>query len=704
MAGYNGAVAAERTSAALRGRLIAWRGRSSDHGESPPAAPRPPLLSLERADLIAYGAIALLFLATAVPFVLARAEGATAGLGGLPAASVWEPVGRALAIDREGLRPVPFGAGPTSPLWTWILAVPYKLVGWTGLPIGALAKAFGFLAAALAAAGLYNLALLSTGRRWPGALAVGLIALDPALAFDRVSGGETTVMIALAAFSMLALVQKRLMLLSWLLAAHALARPDGAVLALLVILTLAVGRLWNGGRLSDSAESDLRELGLVALPTAAALGAWGLYGIATAASPLPFARGAASLGAVRALWSGFLGEQPAFASGFALVLAAALLGAGFLYWRRWGVAGAALALMPLAVAMAALWAPTPSVGRWGYDGWRQVEPMLPWCALALAVALATAGEVIWERQAARGTAAPLGLPMGRLLAVVPLLLWLLNGLPPWLRAPSDYAWGAHTIAELPLAAADWLAENAPEEARIGLLPGAEPVRGNAERQTLALPPLNREHLEDLRELDLEYIIAEPGSVASGWARARETMRFELPAAEGRAARMLSVFQLDWRAPQIDRSQPILLRFDGYQVLDALDVGNGTSETRHFYAATTPGTRVSGEARLLVGWLADDGRAQEIGRGAESFVLAARPGQDMVLGVRYDGASRGVLRLEVDRESFEWRLRDCGSTLCEDAFVVPGGFVKSAAPRVSVTFGGAAGGRIATYHYWAFVRG
>jgi hypothetical protein len=116
------------------------------------------------------------------------------------------------------------------------------------VPIGTVARLLGWALAALAAAALYNLALRATGRRWPGALALGLVALDPVLAFGRVAGSEAPLVLATGALALLALVAGRTTLAAWLLAAAALARPDGLLLVLLLLLALVAERLWRGRR------------------------------------------------------------------------------------------------------------------------------------------------------------------------------------------------------------------------------------------------------------------------------------------------------------------------------------------------------------------------------------------------------------------------------------------------------------------------
>lgn len=257
-----------------------------------------------------------------------------------------------------------------------------------------------------------------------------------------------------------------------------------------------------------------------------------------------------------------------------------------------------------------------------------------------------------------------------------------------------------------MAAGALVAENTPPTARIGLVAAAVAARATAARTAVDLPVLTEGSQQLLRDYGIDFVIAETESAVSRWGRAREVERLSSGAIGSTHARALALYRLDWQMPEGDRAQPLAIRLDGYSVLDAVDIGDPGSETRHFYAATTQGLRTRGEGRLRVGWITDDGRSQETGRGGESFTLGARPGRDLVLAVRYDAATRGLLRVEVEREPIDWRLRDCAASLCEDAIVIPGGLVKGPSLRVTVTFGtlpGAPPGRVATYHYWAFAR-
>lgn len=707
MATERSAVRARPSGAAYVEALRAWRAIAA-RSFNREGADRP-LVSTARADRFVYAGTAAAFLLTAVPFWLASADGVTPGPDGIPAPRLWDALGRARGLVLEGPLPLAPGTGPFSPLWTWMLAIPYGLLGWMGLSTDFLAKLFGWLAALGAGIGLYNVALTATARRWPGVLALALLALDPTLAFGRVSGSEAPLFAALTAFAGLAAVRGRTTVLAWLLAAIVLTRPDGALVVVLAALVLAIELLWRGGQLSREPEQELGILLRVVLPAAAALGVWALYSLATSRSALPplWPTGADAAGGpaavARALWNGLLSLHPSFATGFAAATLAAWGWLGAAFVRVWGTRGLFPTLIPATMILSAGAGGPPGVEAWSYDATRLVEPALYWLDLALAIGLAAAGSFIWRRSGAGMPAALRSSAMERVVACLPLLFWLLSGGLLWLRATSDYAWGARNVAELPFAAGRWLAANAPPGARVGLGDGAEAVRGSATQPTrdvLSTPDARAV----AQEQGLLYLVAFEGTGAAEWPMAREVLRLGTLQETALPSTQLAVYRLDWSLARLEDAVPGTLNLAGYEVVDALDVGDDASETRHFYSSPSRGRALRVESAAPIGWLEDEGRAQAVGRGAESFQLAARPGQDFVVAVRYDNRARGTLRFTVGADTAELRLRDCGYRLCEDAaVVVPNSRVRGPSARVDVALVNGPAGYLATFHYWSLAR-
>jgi hypothetical protein len=659
-----------------------------------------------------YLAAGLLFALAALPFALARAEGFAPGLTGIPAPGVYDSLGRAISIVREGPLPDGFSRGPVSPLWTWLLAVGHLATGWGGLPVAALAKLLGFAAGLVGALVLYNLALRATASRWPGIVALGLIALDPALAYGRVAGAEAPLFFALGATAVLALALRRYRLLAWLMAALALTRPDGVLVVAALTALVAVAMLRRAGS-GDGPRADVVLAALLGLvgPALAATLLWSLHGLIVgepSASPLRALGAGPTVGGLAATWNSWLSGHPLVGSFFVVLT---VVGAGWStlhLGRLWGTAG----LAPLLLALVPLYslsttAELPAAG-WSYDVRRIGEPALPWLAFGVALALSAAGAVIWETM--RGVPARLrGLPLGRVIGLLPLSLWALTALLLWTRLPSDFAFGARNVAEAPLALSAWIAQNTPANARIAYAPGAEPVRALANRVVRELPvPLQGgAHpgalREALRARGFAYLAAYRGSTYAAWPQAREIARAASNGNVALPSPEIALFRLQEDLPKVEATEPRSLELIGYTVVDRLDVGAGASETAHLYQSPGRGALVRAESPATGGWFEDDGRAQEAGRGSESFTLQARQGRDLLLAVRYDAASRGSLRVELGGQSHELSLKECPTPLCEDVLLLPAERIGGPFVRLTTSFVGTPGARIATYHYWSIVR-
>jgi hypothetical protein len=281
------------------------------------------------------------------------------------------------------------------------------------------------------------------------------------------------------------------------------------------------------------------------------------------------------LARVGALWSGFLSAHPSFASGFVVATLAAWVWGAVTFVRAWGTRGLFPTLLPIAILLSVAANGPAAPERWGYDAARLAEPALPWLALSLALGLSTAGEFIWRRS---GPGMPLFArrwPLERVVACLPLLFWLLSGVLLWVRVPAEYAWGSRNVAELPQAAGRWLAANAPRSARIGLADGSEAVRSSSPRSTRQLLATGDARVV-AQEQGMLYLVAYRGTPAASWPMAREVLRLGTPRNVALPSPELSVFRLDWSVARLEQREPAALNLTGYQVIDALDVGDDAS--------------------------------------------------------------------------------------------------------------------------------
>ena len=664
----------------------------------------------------------------ALPFILVPVDGALAGLAGLPSPGIWDNVGRAQTLARGAIWPIAPGNGPSSPRWTWMLAIAFAPIGWTGLSIAVVARVFSFLAGTLVLLAFYNFARSAKGRRWPGVIAIALILQDPVIAFGRVSGSESPLFTVLIVIACLALLHGRLALLRTLLVLLALSRADGAIFFATIGVVLAAELLWRDGRLSSDIQHDLVALARVVGPAVVGLLLWSLYQLVATGEATPHLwSGSDALGrqlgvqiSATSLWNGLLGQHPSMASGFFVVTVATYVWASWLLFRRWRIRGILPFLLPIVTILGVLPEVPPLAKVNGYDARRLFEPALPWLSFCLAVTLSVAGEFMWNRTRP-GLGPQLAIlerwPTARVLSVLPLVFWLLSASIGWIRATNDYAQGASAIAELPIAAGRWIAANTPPGARIGIVSGAEPARTSAQRDMRALPiaePGRRRELSWMtaRDYDLDYAIVYRGANPPVRPIGVEIVRLSASPRGGvLPSNEISIYRIDAGLPQLDPVRPLLMSTVGYTILDSIHIGDGESESRHFYASAigVRGPVVSGESSGPTGWIRDTGRLHEVTRGAESFNLTAVPGQDLVLGVRYDNLSRGILRVNIDEgvgEIVEWRMRDCGVGLCEDALIIPGGRIGAPSIRVTVAFAilpDAPTVQIGTYRYWSMVK-
>ena len=176
-------------------------------------------------------------------------------------------------------------SGSTAPLWTLLLGALFRLVGSEPL----FAKAAGS-AAALAAAWLAaRLTLEWTADRSAAAVAGVLTALAGPLLWGALSGMEVTLAAALVTGGLLAHVTGRDLVAAALLALAVLARPESALVFVLV---------WASGSWSR------RRAALFALAFAVIVGPWVAFNLATTGSPLPSPATAKIEGGVFGLLSG----------------------------------------------------------------------------------------------------------------------------------------------------------------------------------------------------------------------------------------------------------------------------------------------------------------------------------------------------------------------------------------------------------------
>lgn len=398
--------------------------------------------------------LSLVFLAahllTALYFVLDRAPGTAAAWVGLPLDDAWIHMvyARSLAaLHGFAYNPGQLETGSTSPLWAALL-VPASWVARL-FHVGVALPAKVTCIATAAAASVAGARLVrGLGLGLAAELVAGLaIACDPTLAFAQVSGMEVMLAAALGLAALAELAHQRYRLAALAAALAPLARPEMALMTVLV-LALAEWRL---------RQSPLRvRLGVV-LPTLVSLGAWVGYCLAVSGYPLPstfygkFASNETYLVLNLVLIvRHIVPALPWFVWGLGLLL---WLAGCVELWRR-GTVARVLVAFPLLFLLGVSASQYLRLG----DAFYYLRYLLPAEAF-IVVTLAVGGVAVlrraWQRRSRSwGAAAVVG---ASLLVSAPLL-----NLPHALAERADlYAWNCQNIEELNVAMALWLRDNVP---------------------------------------------------------------------------------------------------------------------------------------------------------------------------------------------------------------------------------------------------
>jgi len=401
------------------------------------------LVKLSLIFLAAHVAVALLFLAD-------RAPGTAAALVGFPLDDAWIHVvyARSLAgLHGFAYNPGELETGSTGPLWAVVLVPASWAARLLGISVVLPAKLTGLAAAlgtSLAAARLAS----RLGFSLAVALAAGLAcALDPALAFASLSGMEVLLAGALALWALSELAGERYRLAALAAALAPLARPE---LALLTLMVLAVMQL----RLHQLRASVGRRV-LIMLPTFLFVGGWSLFCLQVSGYPLP-----------NTFYAKFASHHELFTHNMVVIFAQVIpsfpwfaRGAGFVLWalgavllfRRGFVAGltAAFPVFYLLVVAASQLIKEP----WPFYWQRYLLPAQPFILLAVAVGAVHAAMWAWRRR--RQAWAPIFATCAAIL-----VLGALTSLPAALRRSADlFAWNCQNIEELNVAMGKWLHDN-----------------------------------------------------------------------------------------------------------------------------------------------------------------------------------------------------------------------------------------------------
>jgi hypothetical protein len=357
--------------------------------------------------------------------------------------------------------------GFTSPLWVMLLA-PLFTVGVAGHAAALAAKLAGVALGVAGSALLHRLTLRLTDSRAAAWTAAWLYALEPALAFARVSGMEVTLATVVTLAALLALGDGRPRRAGAWLALAPLARPELAVLTA-IALPLVVAQLRRQ-------KADRRAYTATLAPIALAALAWSGYCLAVTGHPLPATFYAKHVAGGAFSDAGTLAQMVTHLALFGHGAGALAAAWGALVLARRRGAGLVIVLAAIALPLAILWA--HRLEQWQPFYWsRYVMIAIPLWLLLLAAPVATLAAWLRARRP-------------RALAAVALAVAVAWPWPRALAAAADrYARNCRDVERMQVAAGRFVAAHAaPDDAVATNDAGA--IRFFGERRTIDLIGLN----------------------------------------------------------------------------------------------------------------------------------------------------------------------------------------------------------------------
>ena len=650
--------------------------------------------------------LAGLHVMTALLFLTSSADGEQADWDRLPIDEAWSRMTYVRSFSESFTLEFNDGdaeTGATSPLWVAVTGTATALFGVSSDGIPAVAKTLGIVFGIVTVWMTYRVTWQITRKRRFGLLAGAVLAVEPHFGFAAVSGMEVTLFAAVSLGASWAYLRGRVRTSGVLAALAITARPEGLLLALLIVgATLARWTWRREGALFEQAQ-DVRDIAFLGLPSLLVVVSWVVYNWAVAGSALPASYlaanqdlGLAPLSNLWNVWLGYLHELP-FMDGLAWVVGLPLILLGiYSLIVRHSFSAAPIALFAAAMIYAAMVTFSRPDTAWEFADRRHMDAALPFLVIMLAVGTSRAWQLIWRWHRARKPRSERerkSILITARVAAAALLIAPLAALPvKWNSLTSDYAWNSRNIEEVSVSMGLWLGENTPEDTVIGAVP-AGAIRFHSGRRVLDLSGANTHKalrstaLDYGLEQDVDYLVAfrEPFfDSIPGRAVAHEELVSINTILD---SNIMRAYGPPGTAADTTMPRDQLAVFDptGLRIIDTLDVGNSSaareqSEAEHDYGleghrtATTVTMRISGDAIL-----ADDAR---VFGEAEEFTTASVPGQPLTIVKRYDATIGGRLRVVVDGVyAGEWELSRERVFFGEASFTVPARLLTASRTRL-----------------------
>ncbi|MCI0439481.1 MAG: hypothetical protein L0177_10150, partial [Chloroflexi bacterium] len=653
----------------------------------------------------------------ALAYFLVRSDSGQNGWNIAPADDIW--IGLTYARNFAdtlvfSYNPGQSEAGMTSPLWVVLLGVLHTILQ---LDVPALAQLVGLLLATATSAFAYLIASRISGSALAGMAAGVIIALDPTFAFAKISGAEVALFAAVSLAATWALLTGRHTLAGILLGLVVLARPEGFLLVVAVLVAFTARRLWERAD-ARFLLSDAQELVIIGAPSVLAIAAWVSYNLTATGLPLPNSYyvkheslGLFSGGNLANIWTGYLRNTSYFAS-VQPIATLPLIGAGaYFALKRGGFHAVPFALFPVMLIYAfSILLPLPD-GRWSIETRRYLDPILPHAIVMITLGLAFASQKMSgyiQSQRNLDAESLKSLWLTRQVAMAVLILFAFASIPfRWPSLAPEFSDNAANIAAGPAAIARWLDDNIPPEATIATAaPGA--LKFFTGHSLVDLTALNyhegigKDMFSIAEQAGTDYAVAFDTLYVRSWPYWNPIASVEIEDNTILDGARLAVYETLQDAPLAPRDMPLNVRLERLALVDSLDVGDATDELEHDWEMEPLDNTLSRAFRTNAATAISD--HARVTSGRESFRVRAAPNRELIVVKRYDAGVRGVIEVFVNGEQVGvWRLAPRSYFFGEDQFFIPASYVQGDSVELAFEHVPDARGETSlnSFYYWFF---